>query len=275
MGQYNWIDGNDFDINCFFLMDRWMLKMIFEKYETMDVEDFHRIDVTLATLLKQSPRLQWFILRKEPALRKSLDNLLKGADFDLKGKKLRSREIELMEALETDVVYTNPSVMASSCNYITAWNEKTLYDLVDLKDKIVLDLGAGTGRLTFAAAKLAKRVYASEPVDMLREHMRDKIRSKNIRNIKVLDGIVLNIPYEDDTFDVVLSGHVVGDDTAAEIQEMTRVAKDGGKIVICNGDDDIKRDEPSEELVKHGFKVHYHKSSLGGDIYNYTKTVKK
>ncbi len=275
MGQYNWINGKDFDINCFFLMDRWMLNMIFSKYEKTDIDDFHRIDVTLATLIKQSPRLQWFIMRKAPELRKSIENLVKGADPKLTGKKLRLREIELMEEMETDVVYTKPKIMVSSCNYITAWDEETLYGLVDLHDKVVLDLGAGTGRLTFAAAKRAKRVYASEPVDMLREHMRDKIRLENIQNVKVLDGIVMNIPYEDDTFDVVLSGHVVGEDTDAEVKEMTRVAKDGGKIVVCNGDDDIKRDEPSADLIRLGFKVHYHKSSLGGDIYNYTKTVKK
>jgi predicted RNA methylase len=30
---------------------------------------------------------------------------------------------------------------------------------------VVLDVGAGTGRLAFAVAQLAKHVYASEPVE--------------------------------------------------------------------------------------------------------------
>lgn len=170
-----------------------------------------------------------------------------------------------MSALETFVVYADPEVM-DQLNYIRNWNPQTLYNLVELHDKLVLDVGSGTGRLAFAAAKCAKRVYASEPCDILREYMRDKIRKSKITNVKVLDGAAANLPYEDDTFDAAMSGHVAGDFYGEEIAEMTRVAKNGGIIVCCNGDDEFKRTAPDNELVSRGFEFFRHESCEGGRL---------
>ncbi len=275
MARYNWIDGNDFSIRHFYLMDRWLLAMIFEHNGNKKKEEVSEHTVTLATLLKRHEDLIYVIKKRAPEATQGLDALLEHADDALKGDVLRKREINLMEAMETDVIYMEPEIMASQANYITAWEEKHLHDLVDVTDKVVLDLGAGTGRLTFAAAPKAKRVYASEPVDRLREYMRDKVKEQGIKNVKVQDGFVLDIPHEDDTFDVVMSGHVVGDHYEEEINEMIRVTKDGGMIVICNGDDDIKRKGPDKELTSRGFEAFYHESPIGGDIYNYTLKVNK
>jgi 2-polyprenyl-3-methyl-5-hydroxy-6-metoxy-1,4-benzoquinol methylase len=275
MSRYNWIDGKDFSIDHFFLMDRWLLKMIFKKYETIEVSELKDLSRAMGTLLKENPKLCWYITKRAPETKKGIARLIEGAYTNLSKEELRKKEIELMEAMETDVIYTEPHMMQLNCNYIYAWDEKYLNELIDLKDMVVLDLGAGTGRLTFAAAKYAKRVYASEPVDMLREYMRDYIKDHHITNVKVLDGFVESIPYEGNTFDAVISGHVVGDNYEQEIQEMTRVIKNSGYIVICNGDDDIVRTKPDQELLNRGFEVFKHKSSVGGVIYNYRKQVIK
>jgi len=274
MSRFNWINGEDFSIQNFYLMDRWLLSMIYKKYEDQTVDDLSDHAKTMGTLLKKHEDLVYVISKRAPEAMKGVNVLLSGA-LVLDDKTLRAREILLMEALETDVVYTDPVLMDKHCNYITAWDDKYLFELADFKNKVVLDLGAGTGRLTFAATPYAKRIYASEPVDMLREYMRDQMVKKGLNNIKVQDGIILDIPHEDNTFDIVMSGHVVGDFYDEEIAEMERVIKPGGMIVICNGDDDLKRKGPEEELIKRGFKAIYHKSSIGGDIYNYQKVIKK
>jgi len=139
----------------------------------------------------------------------------------------------------------------------------------------VLDVGAGTGRLAFEAAKYARRVYASEPCDMLREHTRDRIKAEGWQNIKVLDGEAMCLPFENDTFDAVLSGHVVGDFYDEEIAEMTRITRDGGWLIICNGDDDIRREAPDQELINRGFEHFRHETSIGGVVFNYRKRVQK
>lgn len=105
--------------------------------------------------------------------------------------------------------------------------------------------------------------------------MRDKINNNNISNMKVLDGEAMNLPYEDNTFDVVMSGHVVGDFCDEEITEMTRVTKNGGFIVCCNGDDEFKREAPDNELVSRGVEFFRHESCEGGIIYDYRKMIRQ
>ena len=187
---------------------------------------------------------------------------------------MRDAKNAILEAIETSVVYAYPEVM-ETVNYIRDWNPAYLFELVPLDDKIVLDVGAGTGRLAFAAAKKARQVYASEPCDQLREYMRDRIHKEGITNLKVLDGIVTCLPYEDNTFDAVLSGHVIGDDYDREIAELTRVTKSGGYLVICNGEDEFCRSAPNPELVTRGFAWFSHQSINGGTVYNYRKQIFK
>lgn len=186
----------------------------------------------------------------------------------------RAAEIAILDYHQSFVVYAYPEVM-EEVNYIRCWRPERLYELADLTDRIVLDVGAGTGRLAFAAAPLAKRVYASEPCDVMREYMRDRIQREKVANMKVLDGVATDLAFEDNTFDVVMAGHVVGDDFDRELGEMIRVTKPGGWLVCCNGDDEFKREEPNRELVERGFAFVRYESSEGGIIYNYRKQVVK
>jgi ubiquinone/menaquinone biosynthesis C-methylase UbiE len=135
-----------------------------------------------------------------------------------------------------------------------------LFEIADFKDKIVLDVGSGFGRLAFAAAERAAWVYASEPVDMLREYMRDRMERDNIKNIRVVDGVVLNLPYPDNTFDIVMSGDVVGDEYDAEIAELTRVCKSGGWLLDSPSTYEAE-DEENDDLTERGWEaVGYGKS---------------
>ncbi|MBQ9134413.1 MAG: methyltransferase domain-containing protein [Clostridia bacterium] len=268
--KYNWIDANEYTMDSFLLFDRWALCWIFR-----DCNYYAGDYITdMAKALYKYPHIDTFCRCKAPECSQFLDKVREVPFDNWTNLEMRKAETSILQTHETFVVYAYPKVM-EKVNYIRNWNAKYLYELVDLKDKIVLDVGAGTGRLAFAAAKIAKRVYASEPCDRLREYMRDKIKMENITNMKVLDGEVLCLPYENDTFDVVLSGHVVGDEYDKEIAEMTRITKDGGWIVICNGDDEFKRTSPNKELTSRGFEWFSHKSVEDGIIYNYRKPVRK
>ena len=273
---YNWIDARDYTMDSILLLDRWVLRWIFRDqgeggwYGGGDAE--YRLD--LAKALRRYPHVTAFVRAKAPECGAFLDAVQAVSGGDWSDAELREAETRVMQAHETFVVYAYPDVM-NRVNYIRNWDEKYLHELADLTDKIVLDVGSGTGRLAFAAAKRARRVYASEPCDRLREYMRDRIRAEGVRNMKVLDGEVLCLPFEDGTFDVVLSGHVVGDFYEEEIAEMARITKDGGWMVICNGDDEFRRAGPDPELTSRGFEWFRHESIEGGIIYNYRKQVRK
>ena len=274
--SFNWINAKDYTMNSFLLFDRWALQWIFSDCNVYDwfpgKDRDYKLD--MAKALYRYPHVAWYVRNKAPECAAFLDEIQSITFGDWTEEEMRESEAAILQAHETFVVYAFPKVM-NEVNYIRNWDEKYLYELVDLKDKLVLDVGSGTGRLAFAAAKKAKRVYASEPCDCLREYMRDKIKAEGIGNVRVLDGEVLNLPYEDDTFDVVMSGHVIGDHYEEEIAETARITKDGGWLVICDGDDEFRRSAPDPELVSRGFEWFRHESAEGGIIYNYRKQVKK
>lgn len=274
--SYNWINAEDYTMECFLLFDRWALGWIFTDLGNSGQFSAEGMDYTLemAKALYRYPYVVRYIRAKAPECGAFLDRVAAVPYGGWTDAEMRESEKRILQAHETFVVYAYPEVM-NKVNYIRCWDEKYLHELVDLTDMIVLDVGSGTGRLAFAAAKKAKRVYASEPCDCLREYMRDKIRAEGINNVKVLDGEIMSLPYEDNTFDAVLSGHVIGDHYDEEIAEITRVAKDGGWLVVCDGEDEFRRSAPDGDLVSRGFEYFCHESTEGGIVYNYRKRVRK
>jgi ubiquinone/menaquinone biosynthesis C-methylase UbiE len=134
--------------------------------------------------------------------------------------------------------------------------------------------------LAFAAAALAKEVYAGEPVETMREFIRIKAKNDNVTNIRVAEALITSIPYPDNSFDIVMSGHVVGDDWDAEIAELARVCKPGGWLLDCPGDDTPKSDgrvgsEKHDELVMRGWEKMMYVGNGGGNVYRYRKQVIK
>ncbi len=267
--SYNWIKPEEFSFNSFLLFDRWIIKMMCNHH--LGHEEFGK---NLGIALEYNPAVKWCLFHKSPECKPILEKLTLKAPKNLTQEEVRRAEISAIQEMETSIVYAHPEIMIKNCDYIYDWDKELLFELADFTDKLVLDVGSGTGRLAFAAAEKAKKVYASEPTAMLREYMRDKIKNENIKNVVVIDGTVEKIPYEDSTFDIVMSGHVVGDDYDTEIAELTRVVKNGGYIIDCIGEDNIKR-KPNQELLNRGFESFYHVSKTGGDIYRYRKLVIK
>ena len=183
-------------------------------------------------------------------------------------------EAAVLGWFEDFVIYTTPEKMAEKCDFIYGWQKERLFELCDLSGKTVLDVGAGTGRLAFAAAERAAFVVASEPVDALREFMRDEIVKKGIRNMRVCDGLCDSLPFPDCSFDVVMSGHVVGDRFREEVDELTRVAKPGGWLLDVPGDQHRKT-RPNEQLLSDGWEELAYTGTFGETTYRYRKQVQK
>lgn len=265
----NWIKAEEFSVNSFLLMERFQIR-----YICSSASGWEALKTNLGIALYYNPVVKWYFVHKCPECKHIVDEITGNAPVGLDKDVVRQAEVFVIQAVEDFVVYCYPEIMDTSCNFIYGWDKERLFELADLSDKLVLDVGSGSGRLAFAAAEKARHVYASEPVDTLREYMRDKIAREKIKNVTVVDGKADTIPYPDNTFDIVMSGHVVGDDYDGELAELTRVVKNGGYILDCPGEDDRKK-SPSKELLQRGFEEFHYISKFDGDVYRYRKQIFK
>lgn len=262
----NWIDVNRFDFRCLLLMEHFQLKYLMT---ACDGEAARHLGIAL----RGHPDVAWYISHRVPETADRIMRLTADAP-DAAANELRASEIAVMGWCEDFVIYTQPELMATHCDFIHGWHEERLHELVDLTGLRVLDIGSGSGRLAFAAARIAREVYAVEPVETLRRFLQEEATRRGIANLHVADGFCDSLPYPDDTFDVVLSGHVVGDDYDAEIAEMTRVCRDGGWILDIPGDQ--RHDlHPKQELISRGFECMPYAGSFGAQVCRYRRQVRK
>lgn len=261
----NWINVNDYDFNCILLMERFQLN-----YLCGWSQDIH---AELGICLKAHPAIKWYITNLLPEHAPLLNKLTATAP-EVTPEELRRCECAVMTWMEDFVTYTTPEVMAEKCPFVYGWDKARLFELADFTGKRVLDVGSGNGRLTFAAAEKAAEVYAVEPVETLRHFLRERCKAEHIRNIRVTDGFVEDLPYPDDTFDIVMSGHVVGDDLDRELAELERVCKPGGIILDVPGDQPWHA-EINPELIKRGYEPLSYVGSFGEPVVRYRKIVNK
>ena len=101
----------------------------------------------------------------------------------------------------------------------------------------IVEVGAGTGRLTLELIDRAKELVAVEPAAPLREVLARKLSADDRRHhVRVIDGFFDAVPVADDWADLVVScsaltpaaGH--GGDVG--LAEMERVCTPGGTVVI-------------------------------------------
>lgn len=259
--MYGWIDATQFSFNTLLLMDRWIFNAIARNKQPEFTKN-------LGISLSGNPAVYWYIINKCPEQEEYYTKVMEGLPHYSK-EEIRNAEVHVLDDLDAFVVYVFPE-LTDNLPYIKDWDPVRLLELTDFNNKTVLDIGAGTGRLAFAAAPLAKYVYASEPVDRMREFMREKAKKIKAENIYVIDGTVENLAFPDESFDIVMSGHVIGDDYDAELAEIERVIKPGGCIIDCPGEEHRNK-SIDNELVQRGFKHSYYVSKTGGDVYRYLK----
>jgi len=99
---------------------------------------------------------------------------------------------------------------------------------------VVLDVGCGTGLVTLYASEAAGpegRVVGIDPTSFLLERARSKTSA---HPIEWVDASVEDMPFEEDTFDVVLCQQALQymEDPLIGMKSMTRVLKPGGTVAV-------------------------------------------
>ncbi|MET0778276.1 MAG: class I SAM-dependent methyltransferase [Pseudomonas mandelii] len=104
-----------------------------------------------------------------------------------------------------------------------------------LCDERVLDVAAGNGNATLAAARRGCNVTSTDYVAALLERGEDRARAERLEvTFQVADAEAL--PFEDASFDAVLStfGVMFTPDQAKAASELARVCRPGGRIGLAN-----------------------------------------
>lgn len=118
------------------------------------------------------------------------------------------------------------------------------YDSVDTLIKMsevskqdrVLDMACGTGIMACGFAKIAKEVIGLDITQEMLKQAHKKQNEENLTNIHFEIGDVEALPYDDESFDIVVTRYSFHHflDVKKVFEEMIRVCKKGGKVMVVD-----------------------------------------
>lgn len=100
------------------------------------------------------------------------------------------------------------------------------------KDDSVLECACGTGMFSVKIAPRVRQLTATDFAEGMLK--RTKRKCRDLQNIIIEPGNILDLNYEDDSFDKAVAANVIHllDDPKKALQELKRVVKPGGLIII-------------------------------------------
>jgi ubiquinone/menaquinone biosynthesis C-methylase UbiE len=119
--------------------------------------------------------------------------------------------------------------------------DKAMREIVSFENKLVLDLGAGTGQYAFGFVNEAYRILGMEVDENLLEFDQQIIAEKGYTNIIPFYGVANDLPINDDMIDIALAVTVAPWDQdplmrlglrKRMVEETMRVLKPGGVFIV-------------------------------------------
>ncbi|MDX1902769.1 MAG: methyltransferase domain-containing protein [Thermonemataceae bacterium] len=146
--------------------------------------------------------------------------------------------------------------------------EKVLAFMGDMKEKTVVDIGAGTGYFAFRLASVAKNIIAADVDERFSVYIQNKNKEKQFSNISTRKAEYEKPPIQDAEADVVLMVNVYHhiEHRGVYFKELLEKLKSDGELVIIDfKKGDLPQGPPNKmklsekqvvkELKKIGFQV--------------------
>jgi len=114
---------------------------------------------------------------------------------------------------------------------------ETVSEAADLRaGQRVLDVAAGNGNATLAAARRGCEVTSTDYVPALLERGRERAAAERLHNIDFIEADAEALPFDDASFDAVVStfGCMFAPNAQRVAAEMLRVCRPGGRIAMAN-----------------------------------------
>lgn len=121
-----------------------------------------------------------------------------------------------------------------------SFNSRVYGEMLDITQRLVpegtmvLDTAAGTGALSFAAAKKAAEVVCTDLSLPMLDKARKKAAANSVDNIRFEARNIFDLADEDEAYDIVMAGNVLHllNDPQKAVRELYRVTKKGGLIIL-------------------------------------------
>jgi len=225
-----------------------------------------------AVLLNANPIIHRYLVAMYPPVSNFINSILKENTISKRNKTIEENCNDLLWEIADLIVYNKyPEIYDANVGF--SWDMDEIISVKSLDGKIVIDAGAGPGKLAFKAAQFAETVFAVEPVQGFRQFMKEKARVENVKNLFVVDGFLESIPFPDKSADVLLTSQAIGWNLEAELREIERVLKPNGCAIHLfwnSGTDSESRINDyltssewnyarTEYQVPKGIKLKYHK----------------
>ena len=114
---------------------------------------------------------------------------------------------------------------------------ESLCEAMDLRaGSRVLDVAAGNGNVTLAAARRWCEVTSTDYVPALLQRGRERAQAERLRNIEFVEADAQALPFDDAAFDAVVStfGCMFAPNPRRVAAELLRVCRPGGRIGLAN-----------------------------------------
>ena len=226
----------------------------------------------LAAVLHANPALHRFLITRHPPIADYLARLLTEHGPVGPAELAASSEALVWELADWIVYQRDPGAYDTASQI--DWDVGAVTDVVALEGKVVIDAGAGTGRVAFSVAPISRHVFAVEPVGRLRRYIREKATGTGIGNLFVLDGFLHAIPLPSASVDVLVTCQALGWALEDEFAEVERVVKPGGIAMHAFGTPDADNSENPlhRPLADHDYQLDVYQQ---GDhrIVRYWKTI--
>lgn len=147
----------------------------------------------------------------------------------------------ILPPIDFEALKSKQRIAWSSGNYAVVGTTlqivgETLAEACDLRwDERVLDVAAGNGNATLAAARRGCKVTSTDYVPSLLD-LGARRASAELLDVEFLEADAESLPFADGSFDAVVStfGVMFAPDHARAASEMIRVCRPGGRIAMAN-----------------------------------------